>query len=190
MNDGIEILESVDLRAEDDSVFRAAQLLLILAAVDSDRIQVDRLTYYDYFAANPFVIFSEGSPERSQLMLAGFATEALSYMSSAQRFATRQERVSADLALLVAYGLAAGEFSDSKLSYAITQRGTELVARLVSMYADGYRKSAALILKRLRSMSDTRLNQLARSWLETDDLDVDIRSALTTAEALTDEASR
>lgn len=164
-------LHEVVFRAEDDVVFRMAQLLLVLTEIGDDGVAVDRLTYYDYFAANPFLVFEENESQRTKLRLAGFESSAISYLSPSQRFATRQERVSADVGVLVAIGLALRTGDEKALRYAATTIGAETASALASMYAHGYRESVRLILGRLGKLSDKRLHDSARSWLEPDDVD-------------------
>lgn len=106
MAKGLQDLADIAFRPEDDPVFRQAQLLLLLDELRSEPTSLDRLTYYDFFAESPYLLFTEEDPERRTLRLAGFQSAALSYHSPAQRFVTRQEQVGGDLAALVAYRLA------------------------------------------------------------------------------------
>ena len=161
-----EELSTIAFRSEDDQVFRMAQLVLLMDELAGSPIALDRLTCYDFFAENPYLLFEGADPERAQLRLAGFVEGALSYLSPGQRFTTRQERVGGDLALLVAYGLAEASVVDQTISYRTAQRGTEFVSGLRSMYAEGYRQSARMVYDRLRRLSDTRLHATVRDLLE------------------------
>lgn len=161
-----EELSTIAFRSEDDQVFRIAQLLLLMDQLAGSPIALDRLTCYDFFAENPYLLFDKSDPARARLRLAGFAEGALSYSSPGQRFTTRQERVSGDLALLVAYGLAEGTVHEKAVRYRVTQRGTAIVSGLRSMYADSYRQSAQMVYDRLRRLSDTRLHATVRDSLE------------------------
>jgi hypothetical protein len=157
--------------------FRLGQLLVLLdvgRTISASRINLDRLAYYDFFAANPLLIFTEHGPERTELVLAGFDSRALSYQSSSQRFANRRSRLQHDLALLIAFGLARALNADRRLLHEITDDGAALAQRLASLYADAYRRSAALVIKRLRGLSDSHLDESARMWLRADTLLIDL----------------
>ena len=153
-------------RPEDDPVFRMAQLLLLLNELGDDGSPLDRLTYYDFFAENPYLVVEEKDADRTQLRLAGFESAALAYYSPAQRFVTRQERVGADLGLLTAYGLAACEYTIQGIVYRATELGSRIVASLSSMHANAYRVSASLVLRRLHSLNNKQLNLRAQVWLK------------------------
>jgi hypothetical protein len=153
---------------EDRQVFRLAQLTLLLEVAGTERAPVrsiDRLGYYDFFSANPFVVVS-GSDERDtadrlRLRLAGFSDRQLSYASTGQRFVSRRRRLQHDLALLIAYGittLGAG-------GYELTSSGQALATGLTSVYADAYRDAARVVLRRLKRLSDRQLAQRADDWL-------------------------
>jgi len=161
-------LAEIAFRPEDDPVFRMSQLLLLLDELQPEPTTLDRLTYYDFFAESPYLLFSEDASERTELRLAGFESSTLSYFSPAQRFVTRQERVGGDLAALVAYRLVDASLVDRAAAYAITARGAELSKRLRAMYADAYRTSARLVLRRLRRLSNRRLHDDARGLLDPD----------------------
>ena len=153
-------------RPDDDPVFRMAQLLLLLCELSDDGSRLDRLTYYDFFAENPFLVVQEEGVDRARLRLAGFESAALSYYSPAQRFVTRQERVGADLSLLTAYGLATCEYTAQGVIYRVTELGAQTATSLSSMHANAYRLSSSVILSRLRSFNDKQLHLRARDWLK------------------------
>jgi hypothetical protein len=152
---------------EDDVVFRLAQLLLLLASVDQlgkPGVSLERLGCYDFLVANPMLVFTdESDQDRTRLLMAGFDGRALSYASPGHRFATRRERLQHDLALLIAYGLAAPAASRSVL-YAITGDGLELAGQFTALYARAYRLSADILVRRLSSMSDKRLREAVGTW--------------------------
>ena len=56
--------------------FRLAQLLLLfeVAGVVDHPLGLDRLGYYDFFAANPFLVVGESDQSRVDLRLAGFSS--------------------------------------------------------------------------------------------------------------------
>ncbi|GAA5118634.1 hypothetical protein GCM10025762_35520 [Haloechinothrix salitolerans] len=153
---------------EDRQVFRLAQLTLLLDIAVGEGVPVrtvDRLGFYDFFSANPFVVTSgEGerdAADRLSLRLAGFSDRQLSYVSTGQRFASRRRRLQHDLALLVAYGLVAVD----NRGYRLTPSGRELAAALTSVYADAYRDAARVVLRRLKRLSDSKLTECAQEWL-------------------------
>lgn len=164
---------------EDRPVFRLAQLAVLLEVVEDEKIvvrTVDRLGFYDFFSANPFVVVSgddkRDAADRLTLRLAGFSSRQLSYASTGQRFVSRKRRLQHDLALLIAYGLAA----IGSRGYTLTASGRDLAGHLTSVYAESYREAARVVLRRLRRLSDPKLRQqadewLGRSWLLIDVLD-------------------
>lgn len=164
---------------EEHQVFRLAQLALLLAVAADERVEVrtvDRLGFYDFFSANPFVVTAGDEPrdasDRLALRLAGFSDRQLSYASTGQRFASRRRRLQHDLSLLIAYGLA----EIGERGYSLSPAGLSLADSLSSVYACAYRSAAQIVLRRLKRLSDRRLRQqaddwLGRSWLLIDFLD-------------------
>src|ERR1700685_1578505 len=94
---------------EDQVLFRLAQLVRLLRVIDrAERpgVGLERLGYYDFFAANPFLVVpADNTEERARLHLAGFDERQLSYASTGPRFANRRRRLQHDVALRVAYDL-------------------------------------------------------------------------------------
>jgi hypothetical protein len=152
---------------EDDVIFRLAQLLLLLTALQrlgQPGISLERLGSYDFLVANPLLILTdEDDADRKRLLMAGFDGRALSYASPAHRFTTRRERLQHDLALLVAYGLASPTVDRSVL-YTVTPSGLDLAGRFTAVYARSYRLSAEVLLRRLSRLSDKRLREAVRTW--------------------------
>ncbi|WP_157172797.1 hypothetical protein [Nocardia exalbida] len=153
---------------DDSQVFRLAQLTLLLETADIEEVPVrtvDRLGFYDFFSANPFVVTAgedeRDAADRLALRLAGFSDRQLSYASTGQRFVSRRRRLQHDLARLVAYGLVR---IDSQ-GYGLTASGRELAAGLTSIYAEAYREAAGVVLRRLKRLSDRQLTQNAETWL-------------------------
>lgn len=177
---------------ENSRTFRCARLLLLLATAWHDGRQVaslDRLAYYDFFADNPWVVVEgETSADASDvdtLTLAGFSPTQLSYASTGQRFVSRRERIRADIAQLVAFGLV--RLDDTQI--VITPSGQEIAESLQSSYADGFRASATVVLRRLVRLPNKQLDEnverwLGHSWLLLDLLDdvrgADVRPAVST----------
>ncbi len=165
---GHALSAAVPTSPEDRPVFRLAQLTVLLEIMGEETIAVqtvDRLGFYDFFSANPFVVVSgddkRDAADRLTLRLAGFSSRQLSYASTGQRFVSRRRRLQHDLALLIAYGVA--EIGSS--GYTLTASGRELAAGLTSVYAEAYRDAARVVLRRLRRLSDRQLRQQADEWL-------------------------
>ncbi len=159
---------------EERTVFRVAQLELLLAVADETGAQLtslDRLAYFDFFAANPFAVLDGEAPDkdaqdRLTLRLAGFTDGQLAYGTIGHRFTTRRQRIMHDLSLLVARDLA--EVLPDR--YSITPAGREFAAALGTFYAESYRTAATIVLKRLGNLSEVRLRAkaetlLGKSWL-------------------------
>jgi hypothetical protein len=167
------------LRPDNLRLFRLARLLLLLDVVRqtprAPQADMERLGFYDFFAANPFLVVGrDDRVARRELALAGFDSQSLSYQSSSQRFTSRRERLQHDLALLLAYGLVATSVDDTKVTYSITPSGVDRAQGFRAIYARAYRRSAGMIIRRLRSLSDGQLHSRAREWLRAESLLIDI----------------
>ncbi|HEV3166810.1 MAG TPA: ABC-three component system middle component 2 [Isosphaeraceae bacterium] len=171
-------------RPEDLDEFRQGRLLLMLAGLDSVRsanhADLERLSYYDFFSANPFLVPGDAST-RAKLSHAGFETSNLSYQSSSQRFANNRARLQFDLAVLTARGLVMPEVHDRRVNYRATPQGGQLAAAFRSLYADAFRKSASLIVDHLRHLSDTALRRDAKTWLRAETFMIDLYDRDTSA---------
>nr|WP_206439426.1 ABC-three component system middle component 2 [Streptomyces scabichelini] len=153
---------------EDEVQFRLAQLLLLMDALASQDLPgatLERIGYYDFLSANPFLVVDPDSREASLLRLAGFDPRTLSYASSGQRFTSRRERIQHDLALLVAYGCCTASAQEGSLMYSITDGGRRLSSQLTTTYATSFSTAAEMIVRKLKRMSDTRLRKESASWL-------------------------
>jgi hypothetical protein len=189
--DAPDLSAPIPTSVESRTTFRLARLLLFLA-VASDRGRpvpsVDRLAYYEFFADNPFIIIEGNSAsddaDRLTLEMAGFSPVQLSYASSAQRFASRRQRLKHDLALLVSRDLV----RVGTTGYEATALGEEIASALNSIYADAYRASASIVLRRLSSLSGAALERLAQRWLGESWLLIDLLDDIgaTDAPTLTD----
>jgi hypothetical protein len=153
---------------EDHQAFRLAQLTLLLEVAGNEQVPVrtvDRLGFYDFFSANPFVVTSgqddQDAADRLTLRLAGFTDRQLSYSSTGQRFASRRRRLQHDLSLLIAYDLVA----IGSGQYVLTPSGRTIAEELTSAYADAYREAASVVLQRLGRLPDRRLTTRAEEWL-------------------------
>ncbi len=162
---------------EEHTTLRVAQLAILLAEIaptGGATIDIERLGYYDFFAANPFAIFGpEDQLERARLHRAAFDERQLSYASTGSRFANRRRRLQHDVAILVAYNLA----ERREEGYGITERGAGFVEALAALYADQYRASVQVVHERLRKLSDSKLAEAARGWLKTPSLILDLYGA-------------
>ncbi len=170
--------DALPLRPDDLLAFRLGRLVLLLDTVpglpSAKPFDIERISFYDFFADNPFLIFGRDTPEHETLVMAGFDSRNLSYQSSAQRFSSRRERLQHDLATLVAYGLAAAVPEARRVVYALTESGTDYAVSLLSLYAQAYRTSAALVGRVLNRFSDRALQEQTRRWLRADDLLIDL----------------
>jgi hypothetical protein len=168
-------------RPEDFGFFRLGRLLLLLRAVDESKkarpVDIERLGFYDFFAANPFLVFESDSRVRRKLELAGFDSRSLSYQSSGHRFATRRGRMQHDLSRLVAYGLVGAGAVGGRLAFDLTDNGRERADSFTALYARAYRRSAELIVAKLNPLSDRRLHEKASEWLEARSFLIDLYDA-------------
>ncbi|MER5934682.1 ABC-three component system middle component 2 [Streptomyces goshikiensis] len=156
---------------EDEVAFRLAQLLLLLDAVaghDANGASLERIGYYDFLSANPFLVVPSDGREGILLRLAGFDPQVLSYASSSQRFTSRRERIKHDLGLLVAYGCCHVHNRKGALAYTISPRGRELGARFTATYATSFSTAAAIVVRRLHKLSDKALRDQTARWLRPD----------------------
>jgi hypothetical protein len=177
-------IEVASFSPEQSTTFRVARMLLLLSvARDTGRkvSSVERLGYYEFFADNPFIVIEgdmgRDAADRASLEVAGFSRVQLDYASSGPRFISRRRRLQHDLVQLIALGLV--ELTGG--GYDITVAGTVVADGLNSVYADAYRTSAEIVLRRLASKSNVGLERsvegwLGHSWLLIDLLD-DVRDA-------------
>jgi hypothetical protein len=168
---------TIPVRPEELDEFRQGRLLLVFSALDpskpAQRPDLERLSYYDFFAANPFLVPTD-APTKALLTHAGFEASNLSYQSSSQRFTNNRSRLQFDLAILVALGLVAPELHDRRVTYGATAAGKTVAASFRSLYASAFLDSSALIVDRLKRMSDTALRRDAGQWLRAEALMIDL----------------
>jgi hypothetical protein len=171
-------IKRITFSAEDDMVFNSARLLLLfqeLSKVSEKGIDTERLSYYDFFAANPFVILSdEDNSARLDFELEGFAPNKLEYSSSAQRYSSKRESMKHYLAILLCKGLICVTNEDAKLQFKVTDKGLSVANQIHTMYALAYRKSVRYVIKRLKDYSDTKLWECSRKWLEAKAFQIDL----------------
>lgn len=170
--------DRLPIRPEALRQFRLARLLVLLDVAAAQKpikpLDIERLAFYDFFAANPFLILDDEDPERRDVLLAGFTANSLSYNSSAQRFTNRRARLQHDLTLLIAYALAGAENVQGRIAYTVTERGSALVRDLRALYASAYRNSASIVIRRLNKLSDKKLREESRRWLRAEGFLIDI----------------
>jgi hypothetical protein len=153
---------------EDEVQFRLAQLLLLLDAVADHELHgasLERIGYYDFLSANPFLVVPSDDREAGRLRLVGFDPQVLAYASSSQRFTSRRERIQHDLSLLVAYGCCEVRNHEKALSYVITDTGRMLSTRFTATYATSFSTAASIVVRRLRRLSDKALREQTAQWL-------------------------
>lgn len=162
---------------ESDTTFRLAQLLLLLrtlAEIDDAGSNLERLGYYDFLSANPFLVAEILSGGRAALIMAGFDDRAISYASAGHRFTSRRERLQHDLSLLISFNFAVAHVASGSVMYTITPLGIAVADGFQALYARAYTRSATLVINSLRRMSDTRLRTAAREWLRAPDTLLDL----------------
>lgn len=172
----------ISRQPEDHDVFRVAQLVLLLSvAAELERpvATLDRLGYYDFFSANPFVVLGDrtrgDTDDRLALKLAGFVERQLSYASTGQRWVSRRRRLQHDLAQLMSYDLLTLQYG----AFDLTLSGQTLATQLSTIYADAYRVSARVIIRRLSKLSDRALLQAVQRWLGASWLTLDLLDDVT-----------
>jgi DNA-binding PadR family transcriptional regulator len=163
---------------EDAIVFNTSRLLLLFETINNltpnQDVDLDRLSYYDFFAANPFLLIDKADPHFLDLELMGFKSNKIEYIGTAQRFRTKRLSVRQYLAILLSKGLITIENRDEKLIFTITELGVKTANKFNSAYADAYRKSASFIISKLKTYSDTKLSENATKWLETKPFQIDL----------------
>ncbi|KXK62657.1 hypothetical protein AWW66_06945 [Micromonospora rosaria] len=163
---------------EDHVLFRITQLLLLMRVVagpDTQGLGLERLGYYDFFSANPFLVIGRDEKKaRAQLHLAGFDERQLSYAATGHRFVNRRRRLQHDLALLAAYDLATLRAG----GWTLTARGLDTAHQFTALYAEQYMTSVRLVVQRLaRFGSDAALARQAGQWLREPQLILDLYGA-------------
>jgi hypothetical protein len=153
---------------EESLQFRLGQLTLLLGmarATDRNILTIDRLAYFDFLAANPYLMLdgedARTLEDRHRVRGMGFSPRQLSYNAVGQRFVSRRERLKHDLALLIAYGIA----TLTPSGYDLTPRGVELEEQMNTVYAHSYRESAAIVFRRLGKATEPKLKKMMQDWL-------------------------
>lgn len=167
-------------RPDDLTEFRLARLALLLDEIEQagrKHLDIERLGFYEFFAAQPLLVYDSEGPERRDLILAGFDSRSLSYQSASARFTNRRARLQHDLALLLAFGLLDVANEEGKIVYLLTAAGRDLAQAFTAFYATTFRVGARLIAKRFNSLSDQRLRRDAEGWLRAEGVLIDLYDA-------------
>lgn len=168
--EGVENIDPIRISAESEDVFNSARLLLLFNVISSalggKGTSINRLGYYDFFSAQPFLVFSEYSSTKIDLVLKGFELTTVSYMSSSQRFSNRREKLKYYLSSLLIRDLISIQNVDGEILYYITPRGKDIVNYFKTLYSLSYCQSAEIIVKKLSKLGDKRLDNEAKEWLK------------------------
>lgn len=164
--------------ADNEELFNLARLLALFDILDEGKnacgANIERVAYYDFFSAHPMLIFNNDKTIKLDLLLIGFESMTISYISSSQRFANRREKLKHYLAGLLIRDLISVTNYQGQIVYSITCRGKEVASEFKSMYIKAYRRSAELIINRLSKMSDKALATNAKAWLKAESFMIDL----------------
>jgi hypothetical protein len=124
--------------AEDEDLFNSARILLLFMVLseigEHEGINVDRIGYYDFFSAQPFLVFGKDDNEtKLKLLLHGFESTTIGYISSSQRFTNRRDKLKYYLSALLMRDLITVKNYDGQLLYSITEKGKEVAAQFKSL---------------------------------------------------------
>lgn len=164
--------------AEDEVLFNSARLLVLFETLSklgfSDGIDLERTGYYDFFSAQPFLVFNDDVEIKLELLYCGFESSTIGYISSSQRFTSRRQKNKHYLAALIMRDLISVRNLNGKFLYSITEKGKTAALNFKSLYVQAYRKSAEIIIKKFGKMSDTKLAINAREWLKAESFMIDL----------------
>lgn len=148
--------------------FRAARLLLLFDVAEHDSrklASIDRIAIYEFFSDNPWMIIEGERPldrrDRLAIEVAGFAIDQLAYSSVSFRYLSRRELIRDDMGFLLVRGLILVQHDQ----YRISSRGMMIAAQMHSSYAQAYRTSAGIVVRRLASRSNNALEKDVERWL-------------------------
>lgn len=158
------------LRAESVPAFRMAQIILVLvgAQAQESKLDLERLSVIEFLSANPFLVLDADSPASNQLRLQGFGRHSITYASPSQRFVSRRERVTSDIAQLVAFGLVRLTVHEGQRVFTVTELGQQSADSLCSVYADAYRLSVATVAPLVMKLSSPKMREHLETWLRVD----------------------
>lgn len=172
------------LRAESVPAFRMAQIILVLvgAQAQNSKLDLERLSVIEFLSANPFLLLDTDSPTSNQLRLQGFGRHSITYASPSQRFVTRRERVTSDIAQLVAFGLVRLDVHKGQRVFTVTELGQQSADRLCSVYADAYRLSVATVAPLVMRLTSPKMREQLETWLRVDPVLFDLIDSPTIGE--------
>lgn len=158
------------LRAESVPAFRMAQMILVLAGAHAqeDKLDLERLSVIEFLSANPFLVLDVHSPAAAQLRLQGFGHHSITYASPSHRFVSRRERVTSDIAQLIAFGLVRLSVHEGQRVFTVTELGQLSAESLCSVYADAYRLSVATVAPIVMKLSSPKMREQLETWLRAD----------------------
>lgn len=164
------------IRAESIPAFRMAQILLVLSgATTLDRkLDLERLSVIEFLSANPFLVLDAESSAADRLRLQGFGRHSIAYASPSQRYVSRRERVTSDIAQLVAFGLVRLSVQEGQRVFSVTDLGQRSSDSLCSVYADAYRLSVATVAPVVMKLSPTKMRERLETWLKVDPMLFDL----------------
>lgn len=173
-----DIKSEIHFSAEDEDLFNSARLLIlldVLSSISDEGVPIERIAYYDFFSAQPFlVIGKEDKSLKLELLYHGFEATTIGYISSSQRFSNRREKLKHYLAKLLVRDLIEVKNHDGQFLYSITDLGIKKSSEFKSLYMGAYKKSAAIIVSKLSKLSDKRLADNARQWLKAEPFIIDL----------------
>jgi predicted transcriptional regulator len=173
-----DIKSEIYFSAEDEDLFNSARLLILFDALSNlsqDGVPIERIAYYDFFSAHPFLVIGKDETDlKLDLLYYGFESTTIGYISSSQRFSNRRERLKHFLAKLLMRDLIQLKNQDGLFLYSITEHGTTTSSQFKSLYMEAYKKSAAIIVSKLARLSDKKLSQNAREWLKAEPFIIDL----------------
>lgn len=179
MNKSSNFTHQLFFNPEDITMFNSARLLLLFEKLNnigfSKPIDMERLSLFDFFSANPFLILDKNDPSWIELESIGFETLTIDYMSSSQRFRTKRSKLKSHLAFLYMKGLISNDKESRTLQlYSITEEGMRVASNFRTIYANNYRRSVEIVVKKLKGMSDTKLWKNSNVWLEARSFQIDL----------------
>lgn len=178
-----QLMSGTDIRlrfsAEDEDLFNAARILILFDVLrekgNLNGTNIERIGYYDFFSAQPFLVFGKEEEEiKQELLLQGFESNTVGYISSSQRFTNRREKLKHYLAGLLMRNLIDVNNIDGQLLYSITNEGKRIASQFKSLYGKAYKKSAEIVTTKLSKMRDKELSEKARQWLKAEPFIIDL----------------
>jgi hypothetical protein len=167
----------IHFSSEDEDIFNASRLLILFDVLNKSAkyksVGIERIPYYDFFSANPFLIFNSDK-SKVELRLEGFPSRTISYSSSNHRFISRVEKLKYCISYLISRDLINIDYNDGRILYIITQKGIDIAATIKTFYSNSYRKSSIMVIKLLEPMSNTKLFKESKKWLKADTFVLDL----------------